>query len=355
MLLTVILALLALSACGDTRPNPSDGAGSRQSPAYPTNRETAASPLPTPFSLAQGNDRPADSDANGPSMAAAADRLVDEEPGIVGVVIADQTGAIQYARNIDTPFLAASLYKLVLMADILARVESGELRPDSLIELSASYYEEEGALDDSYYSADRLGDAVSLDEALYAAGAFSSNIAARALLDLTTPESLNERAREIGLADTHFFVWPREIPGWPSTNQRSDDIDLREATLFVEAGAVDGPVNITTPGDMARFLFQLLNGRVGSPQVSAKIIEILSQQRIDDRIPHLLSPTLRTAHKTGNLKQVVHDVGVIYTDAGPVILAAMVEGHPNDERAAQLIQRLALIATGSDAIPPLTS
>jgi hypothetical protein len=57
------------------------------------------------------------------------------------------------------------------------------------------------------------------------------------------------------------------------------------------------------------------------------------------------------AHKTGNLDHVVHDVGVIFAPDGPVILAAMIEAPPDDARATELIQRLALIAYEAEVEP----
>jgi hypothetical protein len=89
-------------------------------------------------------------------------------------------------------------------------------------------------------------------------------------------------------------------------------------------------------------------------RVSEKITAILRDQTINDRFPALLPPGTATIRKTGNLEHVVHDVGVIYAPDGPVILAAMVEAPENDERAIQVVQRLALIAYGVYDVPPFT-
>src|SRR5262249_50241565 len=89
--------------------------------------------------------------------------------------------------------------------------------------------------------------------------------------------------------------------------------------------------------------------------VSKMIRMILSRQVIDDRFPVLLPSGTKLIHKTGNLDYVVHDVGVIYGESGPMILIAMAQATPNDERAAQVEQRLALIAYGDYAVPPIVS
>jgi hypothetical protein len=76
------------------------------------------------------------------------------------------------------------------------------------------------------------------------------------------------------------------------------------------------------------------------------MLDLLSGQQVNDRFPALLPAGTRLAHKTGNLPGVVHDAGVIWTPAGPRILAALAEGVPDDGHAATVIQRLALLVYG---------
>ncbi|TXG82208.1 MAG: hypothetical protein E6R14_07010, partial [Thermomicrobiales bacterium] len=53
--------------------------------------------------------------------------LLQGEQGVYGVMAFGPDGRIIVTRNAHVPFVAASTYKLVVMADILRKVEAGEL------------------------------------------------------------------------------------------------------------------------------------------------------------------------------------------------------------------------------------
>lgn len=288
-------------------------------------------------------------------LATAIDQLVNGENGVYGVVLMRPDGTLLYNRNGDTPFVSASLYKLILMADICAAIDLGLLSYDTPLYIAPEYFWEYDGTD-SYFSADFAGFETTVGEALWATGAYSSNVAAKALLSLSTPEQLNWTATALGLTGTYLFTDPSTTPAWPpASDDDTSSLDAENAEKLVLSYATDGQVNLTTPMDMANFFVMLVNGRIFNERVSAMIYEILYQQTVNDRFPALLPAGTEIAHKTGNLEKVVHDVGVIYTPDGPVILAAMVEAPSNDARAAQVVQRLALIAYGVFDVPPITA
>jgi hypothetical protein len=105
---------------------------------------------------------------------------------------------------------------------------------------------------------------------------------------------------------------------------------------------------------MASYQLGLIDGTVVSPYVSAQILSILRLQEIDDRIPVLLDSRFTVANKPGNLIHAVHDVGVIFTPGEPRVLAALSEGLIWDGRDHEVIQRLALVATGNRDVPPVS-
>jgi beta-lactamase class A len=289
-----------------------------------------------------------------PQIARAVETLLDGQRGVYGVVVMQPDGAITYQLNPDTPFVAASLYKLVLLANIYEKREHGELSFAQELELLPEYFPAPDDFADSFYDRSVVGNTASIDELVYATGSYSSNVAAKALLSQTDTTSLDETTIELGLADTYLFIDPSTLPAWSTATATGRDAALLEAMTFVDAEAQEGPVNITTPRDMSHFFQLLLAGEVVNPEVSAELLALLKQQMIDDRFPYLLPGGTEMAHKTGNLDHVVHDVGIIWAPDGPVILAAMIEDPPDDDRATQIIQRLALIAYGTDKVPPFT-
>jgi beta-lactamase class A len=289
-----------------------------------------------------------------PKLPLAIETLLSGQRGVYGVLLMQPNGAIEYERNADTPFIAASLYKLILLANIYEKRESGALSFDQQVELLPEYFPAPGDFPDGFYDSTTVGATPSISELLFATGSYSSNVAAKALLSLTDTASLDQTTLELGLDDTYLFIDPTAVTDWVSATATASAPDLAEAVAFVDRLGKDGPVNITTPRDMCRYFQLLLHGKVINPGVSAEILDLLKKQAVDDRFPYLLPPLTELAHKTGNLDHVVHDVGVIWTPAGPVILAAMVEDPSDDDRATQIIQRLALIAYGTYDVPPFT-
>jgi beta-lactamase class A len=347
ILAVVLVVTIVAAAC-------STGAASR--PPTPT-------PSPNPTMVpTQGTTLPSSPIAVAatpeldPNVAAAVDKLLAGADGVYGVVLMKPDGKLLYSRNATTPFIAASLYKLILMAEIYQQRERGDIEFTDTVALEEEYFPLWNETPDPYFPLTYIGADVTIEEALFATGAYSSNVSARALLTLTSPEELERTAQELGLSDTHMFVDIAELENWPPTGSTDMLLDQADdAFSFIEAAAVDGPVNITTPNDMCLYFTKLMRGEIVNPHVSQEIFGILEQQKIGDRFPMLLPEGTRLVHKTGNLEHVVHDVGIIYGPNGPVILAALAEGQTNDELAYQVIQRLASIAYGESKVLPLTA
>ncbi len=306
-------------------------------PATPSKLQATPSPAPIAF-------------VNSPEQQRGNALLLDEE-GVYGFVVLEADGTVVVSFNSTTPFITASLYKLIVMADIYQRIEQGVLDLDQLVELDGDQFDEDG---DMYFSWDDAGTAFPLSEYLFAVGSYSSNASARTLLTFTDPTALRATAAAIGMDHTYLFVDPTQLPFWPpkaASDSTEADVDLARA--YLEQSAIDGPVNITTPMDMARYQLALLNGTLISPWVSKQIVGILEDQLIRDRIPFFLGDDVRVINKPGNLEDAVNDVGVMYLPNGSRAVALLSEGVPNDDRATAVLQRLALIATGSTTIPPV--
>lgn len=340
----LVAAVALLPACSLTESD-----SSRESAAGPT--PTARHVIPPSSGAADGSFRFADAP---PELGAAVDGLIAGEDGVYGIVLMRPDGALLYSHGCHTPFVAASLYKLVLLADIFAEREAGALSFADQIVLRPEYFPALNEGVDSYFDLSAAGGSVTIEEAVFATGAYSSNVAARALIDLTGQESIEAMAQELGMVHTHFLVDLRELPDWPPLPRGDTSLrDAEAAAMFAHAEARAGPVNLTTPCDMARFFQLLLVGQVVSPEASAELLTVLRQQVVNDRFPILLPAETELAHKTGNLEHVVHDAGIIYGKNGPVILAALSEGMTDDQRAVAVIQRLALVAYGEYNVPPV--
>lgn len=290
-------------------------------------------------------------------VARSAAELLFYEEGVYGVVFMKTDGTMLYKHNADLPFVAASLYKLILMVDIYSRRERGEINFSDTVTLEVadySFFEDSEQMEDTYFLSGSVGMQVTIDELMEALMTFSSNVAARVLLRMTNTINLNHIAHDMGMIDTHILVNLRDVSPWPSETLASSNQNQMDAALEqIEFWGEDGVINITTPADIATFFLQLANRELISEEVSAEMEERLSRQQVNDRIPFLLPEGTRCAHKTGNLAHVVHDAGIVYGANGPTVLVALSEGVPDDVRATAVIQRLGLIAYGETELPPI--
>ncbi|MGD9711431.1 MAG: serine hydrolase [Thermomicrobiales bacterium] len=369
-LVTALSMVVVLSSCSLGGSSDSQGAVTSQNAEIAQSEDTVQ---PTPFTLRVDTPVPTHTPTISPTVEATAagppspvvipseriptvDALLASQDGVYGVVILDQNGAYLYARNADVPFIAASLYKLVLLADIYAKVETGALSLDMAIPLLPEYFDSQFAEEDGYYLLEDEGTETSLESALFGAGAYSSNIAAQALLDQTSVESLRATAETLGMLDTWFNVAPSEdIPGWPNRFLDDNNPYSERAVAFIDEQAEFNRLHITTPNDVAHYWYLLATGEVVSADASAAILEILRQQVVTDRIPFLLPEGFVTANKTGNLYHVVHDSGLISGPDGAVIVAALSQDEPDDDLGAQIIQRVGLAAVGIYDLPSFTA
>lgn len=96
----------------------------------------------------------------------------------------------------------------------------------------------------------------------------------------------------------------------------------------------------TTPSDMTKLLEMISQGKAISLDASIKMLEILSKQKINDRIPSLLPKDIFIAHKTGELGDVRHDVGIISAGQQDYILVLMTKGTKSPEKIKPLMAKI---------------
>ena len=318
-------------------------------PAAGTATPGAATPQATPRSTSPA--QPVTKIPDTPEQKLATE-LVEDEWGIFGVVVLEADGTVIVSINGTTPFITASTYKVVVMADILHKVEQGTLKLDDYIELTGYNYGDGGL--DNYFTPDQIGMSFPIEEYLIGVGVYSSNASAHSLLELTTVTSLNDTAKSIGMDRTHLFATIEDLPWWPPEPAiDAPPEEVAAAIEYLEHEFSLGPVNISTPLDMARYNLAIVNDTLISPWVSEQVANILLGQAIRDRIPFFLDGEVTTLDKPGNLEDAVNDVGVIFLPGGARPLALMAEAVPDEDRATYIEQRLALIAAGYTEYPPL--
>jgi beta-lactamase class A len=213
------------------------------------------------------------------------------------VVVTSLNAPEAVAVNADRRFQSASLYKLFVMYTAEAAIEDGGLDPNETLTVTRAL-----AASDAYSDL-QVGTRISVDCALRTMVEMSGNSAADLLVD------------RLGLA---------------SVTSRMHSLGLDHSVLSDDAA-------FTSPGDVAHVLEAIARHEAISPAASQRMLDLLSGQQHNDRLPAPLPLNVLVAHKTGELPKLRHDAGIVFAPGGSYIVAAMVEDAPNEAEARSAI------------------
>ncbi len=80
---------------------------------------------------------------------------------------------------------------------------------------------------------------------------------------------------------------------------------------------------VTSAGDVATLYERLYNGTLLSPNTSQQFLNLLKDQRVNNRLPQGLPTGTVFAHKTGDVLGFVHDAGIVYGPKTDYLVAVM--------------------------------
>ncbi len=209
-----------------------------------------------------------------------------EEPRFAVVVknMADGRGV---ALAPERTFYAASLSKTWVMLEAYHQREAGLLDFDERYIVSP------------YYQASRLNagelaecSLVTAGTALQAMVRISDNVAAKLLQDRVGSTNVNATLRSFGLS-TSAIPADESLP--------------------------------TNAGDMALLLEAIARRQAVSEQASEEMLALLASQTVNDRLPALLPPGTRVAHKTGNWENANHDAGIVFSPGATYVIVVLTD------------------------------
>jgi beta-lactamase class A len=262
--------------------------------------------------------------------------LLEGRQGLYEVVVIGPGGETMYELNGDHQVQSASLYKLLIMVEVFRQIEDGVIALDDPVFMYSGFFKEAGF--DDRFDLSYVGSTVTVEDLLYPMIAFSSNVAAFALLNLVGNANINQTAAELGMSASEIRWMPTLESGSmevaPGTGLAS------YAGLIWQGPTADEAYNVTDADDTALLFRLLVEGQVVSPSASKSMLDLLAAQVVNDRLPALL-PAGVVAHKTGNIDNVIHDVGVIYTPFGPFVTVVLTED-ALEWQAVEFMQELAL-------------
>lgn len=245
-------------------------------------------------------------------------QLTEGFSGIVGVAARDFDTGKEVHVNADVIFPTASTFKTVLLYELYRQVDAGKIDPSSRI-----IFEDRMRVPGSGVLQDLdAGASLTVKDVATLMIVVSDNAGTDIIYDLIGREPVAATLRQLGMNQTHLPLGCWGIlagvhnldPDDPNLSYAELKRRLDETESSWDSNALkETPENdISTPSDMLLLLEKIHRGEGLTAQSRAVVIDIMMRQEFSERIPALLPFGVRVAHKTGSVKGVRNDVGIVY-------------------------------------------
>ncbi len=216
--------------------------------------------------------------------------------GTVGLVVEDLDTGWEIAFNEDALIPSASLVKVPIMLSCFYAEQDKKISLKDTIRLKHS----DKVAGSKVLGLEPVGSVFTVEELFSPMITESDNSAANVLIDYLGFDTLNAYFKKMGLKNTNL------------ARKMMDFVERRE-----------GEENYTTAVDMAFLLEQLYYKKFLNRDVSSKCLELLGEQKINDRIPKKLPRGTFVMHKTGLERHICHDAGIVFTNKGNFLICVL--------------------------------
>jgi beta-lactamase class A len=201
--------------------------------------------------------------------------------GTHGVVVFDPLSGEAAALNADRRFVAASLSKLYALLTLYSAADAGEVDLEDEITMRASDVWAEGT---GVLYGRPVGTTMTLRECAGYLIKESDNTAEVMLNRYLGEREIEAELRRVGARSTSYWV-----------------------------------PNTTTPNDILRVLQAIADPSHTNPELSAEMLDVMTDTSFEDRLPGSLPEGARVAHKIGSWETTFSDAGLVFpkgTDGG---------------------------------------
>ena len=227
-------------------------------------------------------------------------------PGKIGFYCRYLGEEIVWTHNPDLPLCAASVIKLPIMVTAMRDIAAGALDPDRIVRIEPQMKQPGcGTLT-------RMHDGleVTITDLITLMIIVSDNTATNIMIDLLTPEHVNNTMEELG------------IPGI-SLLRKMFDYEMSKKGI--------------TNRVIGLLLERMATGTLLGKESDDAMLKILLDQQLNGKLPFFLdSEDIECAHKTGEDHGITHDVGIIFAEKPFVI--CMLSNHVEVPAFERLIQ-----------------
>ncbi len=241
---------------------------------------------------------------------------VGHAPGRVGIAVEDLATGYVSEINGGANLPAASTIKIPVMVEVFKQMQEGDIDLNTVVHLEAS--DRDWGWGDMADAAP--GTARTVKQLLWLMITNSDNTATNMLIRLVGRSQVNAEMADLGLHSTRLGDYIR-----------SDTDDIRYALR-------------TSPNDMVKLLDVIARLRLVDEWSSREMLAILSGQHHNGLLPVPLPKDVKIAHKTGSLHDTLNDVGIVYHDQEPYIIAVMTTQLPDLDLGRAFIHKVSRIA-----------
>jgi beta-lactamase class A len=195
--------------------------------------------------------------------------------GTHGVMVFDPYSGKTVSLNADRPFVAASLSKLYALLTLYRAASRGELSLDDKITMRSS---DVWAYGTGVLYKHPVGYTMTLRECAKFMIKESDNTAELMLNRYLEEEKIEAELHRIGADSTRYWH----------------------------------PINTTTPNDILLVLKKIADPSYTSPQLSAEMLELMTNTSFEERLPQPLPEETRVAHKIGSYESTFSDAGIVF-------------------------------------------
>jgi beta-lactamase class A len=277
-------------------------------------------------------------------MDALADRLnalCDAQPFETGWYLKDLATGEAAHRGGDIVVPSASTRKIAILMAALRAVHAGRLSLHEPVVIQAKHQVSNSGCFRFFLP----GFTLPLRDVLVMMIIVSDNACTGTVVEMLGLDAINEFSRSVGMTGT---AHRQPVP--PNIDPAAESI--RETPLDL------GRINVTTPADVGRLLELIWLGTrdaaaaatLGCSQELCRLaLDILSWQRLQQRLPLLLPAGATVAHKTGTGARNFNDAGIVFERERPLFVLAvytgrvplvMSDGAPGKAAASHHIGRL---------------
>lgn len=236
--------------------------------------------------------------------------------GTLSVAVRDVRRGKALDFRADERLPSASVIKVAILVELMAQAEGGDVSLSDRVTLR----DVEKVPGSGVLPMLHEGLELTLEDLAHLMITVSDNTASNMLIELLSCDRINARLAGLGLTQSRL-------------ERKFYDFEARDRGLD----------NWITAGEMADLLVAIEQRRVVSANACEKMLAIMRKQQFDNRIPKLLPPDTPVANKTGSITGVCHDVGVIYSPAGPLALAVLTQGVDSPAAAEGGIRHVARV------------